>query len=243
MPSELQPLPPLQTSLNKAVLAAASNAGSSLNAEYDKLLAPDAAAPAPPVYAARLSGLLKNLASASGAVAESIKARKALAQELQKLLDANQATLKTEEAQVEDLEAKKATAEAKKRKVEDEILKGLPSDTANVALEGQGGGNAERNAADEDDDRPQMEALTPPPVESFTPLDQSPAGRNGGEPAETAFHTQIPAARPSDGGNHDGGMFKKRKLDSGKPELMSVDAMADLDDDVAELLRSEGGGR
>lgn len=241
--------------MNKASLATASTAGASLTAEYDKLLAPDATLPSPPVYAARLSGLLKNLASASGAVAQSIKARQALIQNLQKLLVANQASLTDDQALLEVVETKKGTAEAQKQRVEDDILKGWPADTGNVATDADVAGR-ERSASgipggddDEDDhSRPQMEELTPPPVESFTPEPSPPRLQADLVTPRDGTYGRPVVSRPfeSGGGLGDGGsVFKKRKLDGGDPLLGGaggVDAMADLDDDVAELLRSEGAG-
>ena len=228
VPPELAPLLPLQTKANKAHLST-SSVTASLSSEYDRLLFSSENLPPPPVYAARLSGLLKNLATASGAVAEGIKARQALISGLDDLLKTNQKKLAEEEAQRDALEVKKMGAEAKKREVEDEILRGQ---TAHVAID-DGAANAP-----EDDDRPQMEALTPPPVESLTPPDPSPVGGSA-----TAMDSVMGSNRLFEHSPPVDGAAKRRKLDNGGPaELMAGDAMADLDDDVAELLRAEGRG-
>jgi regulator of Ty1 transposition protein 103 len=123
-------------------------------AEYDKQSNPAAPIPTAPVHAARLSALLKTLANAEGAVAESIKARRALVEGLEKIFTRNKEQLAKEEAQLADINSKKITTEAKKREVEDGILRGLA------------------NNDDLEPERPDAEPLTPPmpPVESITPI-------------------------------------------------------------------------
>jgi len=115
--------------------------------------------PTPPVHAARLSALLKTLANAEGAVAESIKARKALVEGLEKILSKNKEELVKEESQLQDINSKKSNVEALKREIEDRILRGIAAHDLN------GGSELEP-------ERPDAEPLTPPmpPVESITPV-------------------------------------------------------------------------
>lgn len=262
---EIQPLVPLQIAVSKAV-ASTTGLAATANSEYDKLTDPSKTIPSPPVHAARLSALLKSLASAEGAVSESIKARRALVEGLEKLLETNRTTLAAEEPQHSELVSRKASAEAKKREVEDGIMRGLSAEsspiTPNTHTNGKG---TPQEPSKTEPERPDIEELTPPPVETLTPPKPLP---------QTPFQTSPPSTLPSQlpqftssmpqaslagsdllsslsmppvrlyagsPGSAGGGMAKKRKLDDegfGGGE----DAMADLDDDVAELLRAESGG-
>jgi regulator of Ty1 transposition protein 103 len=130
VPPELLPVAPLATSLQKADLIA-KPAVSAANQDYEKLTNPNAAIPSPPMHAAGLASLVKKLAVAEGAVAESIKARQALVAGLEKLLDTNRAKLYQEEAQAVDLRTRKDAIESRKRKVEEAILKGLSAAETN----------------------------------------------------------------------------------------------------------------
>lgn len=97
--------------------------------EYDRLTNPAVQAPPPPVHAARLSGLLKSLASAEGAVAESIKARRALIGSLDKMLEKNREMLQVEEGEESEIASRKTLIETKKREVEDGIMRGLAEES------------------------------------------------------------------------------------------------------------------
>jgi regulator of Ty1 transposition protein 103 len=127
------------------------------NAEYDKQADPNTPIPTPPVHAARLAALLKSLATAEGAVADSIKARKVLVEGLTKLLEQNKEALSTEESQLYDINARKTEIGAKRQEVEEAIMRGLTESNGDPGLEPQ---------------RPEAEPLTPPmqPVESVTPI-------------------------------------------------------------------------
>lgn len=111
--------------------------------------------PTHPVLAARLSALVKTLASAQDAVAESLKARTKLIEGLEKLLDTHRTERSKEEKQQQDLSAKRQAMSKRRQEVEDAIMRGLETETA---------------AADVD--RPEVESFTPPPddvEESHTP--------------------------------------------------------------------------
>jgi regulator of Ty1 transposition protein 103 len=124
--------------------------------------------PSPPMHAAGLAALVKKLAVAEGAVTESIKARQALVAGLEKLLETNKVKLQHEEAQVLDLRTRKDAIESRKRKVEEAILKGLSAaETNEISAAAPLPAATTSPAAQE---RPQMEELTPPPMESFTPV-------------------------------------------------------------------------
>jgi regulator of Ty1 transposition protein 103 len=166
VPSELTPIAPLATSVNKADLTA-KPAVATANQEYEKIANPNYTIPSAPVHAAGLSTLVKKLAVAEGAVAESIKARQALIAGLEQLLATNKSKLEQDQDQVADLKTRKDAIESRKREVEEAILQGLsavetnrisaaPLPVATTSPSGQ--------------DRPQVEELTPPPMESFTPV-------------------------------------------------------------------------
>jgi regulator of Ty1 transposition protein 103 len=136
------------------------------NQDYEKLTNPNAAILSPPMHAASLAALVKKLAVAEGAVAESIKAREALVAGLEKLLDATREKLVQDEAQVSDLRTRKDAIESRKREVEAAILKGLSAAETNKISAAPLPVAATPPSAQE---RPQVEELTPPPMESFTP--------------------------------------------------------------------------
>lgn len=270
-PSEIEPLVPLQIAVSKAA-ATTLSAVPTADSEYDKLTDQSKPTPTPPVHAARLSALLKNLANAEGAVSESIKARRRLIAGLESIIETNRAALVSEEAQKETLMTRKNVIEAKKRDVEDGIMRGLSAPSTPVVAHGSPISDPRTNGrvmspndnASVEPERPDVEELTPPPPESRTPAG-SPVTAT---PAALLTHVQptpsphhAPIAPPTAGadllsslsmppvrhypgtpGSAGGGMAKKRKVDDDYPDFGSgEDAMADLDDDVAELLRAESG--
>ena len=172
VPPELAPVAPLATSLQKADINA-KPATTAASQEYDKLISPSYVVPSPPMHAAGLSALVKKLATAEGAVAESIKARQALITGLEKLLQTNRAKLSADQDAITDLTARKVAIEGRKREVEEGILKGLTGaeaqaiSAAPLAVSPGPRSNLKQDSAPPV--RPDMEELTPPPMESFTP--------------------------------------------------------------------------
>ncbi|KAI5196213.1 DUF618-domain-containing protein [Aureobasidium subglaciale] len=166
VPPELQPLAQPQTTLTRSS-AAAQPLLETANTEFAKLTDPNTPVPSPPVHAARLSSLLKTLASAEGAVNESLKARAELVAGLEKLLEANRSKLVQEEKTHSELSTRRATIEAKKKDVEDGIMRGLSAD-ASAAVSSGASANP---ASPGHDGSPEVESFTPPPpdVENFTP--------------------------------------------------------------------------
>ncbi|KAJ9645796.1 hypothetical protein H2199_002836 [Coniosporium tulheliwenetii] len=165
-PQELQPLVQAQNALAKAELAS-KPAVASAKAEFHKLTDPTTPLPTPPVHAARLSALLKGLANAEGAVAETLKARRELLSGLETLINTHRAALAEDAAQAAELAARRENVEARKRDVEDGIMRGLSETTPADAT-------PEAGAVVEEPERPDIEALTPPPVESLTPIGTPP---------------------------------------------------------------------
>ena len=162
VPAELKPVAPLATSVEKADLTS-KPAVATANQEYEKVTNPNYTIPSAPVHAAGLSTLVKKLAVAEGAVAESIKARQALIAGLESLLANNKSKLEQDQGQATDLKTRRDAIESRKRQVEDAILQGLS------AIETNRISAAPLPITASAQDRPQIEELTPPPMESFTP--------------------------------------------------------------------------
>jgi len=188
LPPLLVPLGKHAGAIEKAELTG-KNTIITAQSEYVKMTDPEAAVPTPPVYAARLSGLLKNLANAESAVSECVRARTSLITELEQLLQKQRAALEVEEPQLQDLTSKKLAIEAKKREVEDGIMRGLSAESTPGSFD--------------DPPRPEVERFTPPPmqpetVESITPpgsppkFEPEPAGTNGTIAPAMAEIPQLP---------------------------------------------------
>jgi len=85
------------------------------------------------------------------------------------MLEAHRSSLATDQAQVRELHTRKIAIETRKRDVEDAIMRGLSAaDTA--ARVTPIPSRSTSTTLDADPLRPQAEELTPPPVESFTPI-------------------------------------------------------------------------
>lgn len=179
VPAELDGIAKSQAAVAKAE-ATLKPAVNTANTEFAKLVDPNTPLPTPPVHAARLSALMRNLASAQGAVEASINARKELLAGLEKLVESNRGKLLEDEATASDLATRKENIENKKREVEDGIMRGLsnPSspnaltpteDFPDSAVETNGIVNGHDDATGPA--APEAEGFTPPPpdVESFTP--------------------------------------------------------------------------
>ena len=260
IPSELAPLVAPQQTLSKLVLSTKT----SLNAasqDYDKLTDPNATVPSAPVHAARLNGLLKTLANAEGAVAESIKARSLLIEGLEKILETNRDALKAEEKQLSELTTRKTEIDNKKKDVEDSIMRGFASNsnpsTPAGPVDGSPGQQHSPVTPGAEPDRPEVEALTPPgypqppATEPVPEFDLSPSnGNNGASHIERSPVPRAPSAgldllsslstsyvRPPSATG--AGSAKKRKLNDEFPDLGGDDG---LDADVAEMLRRDSGG-
>lgn len=261
LPSELRELMIPQQAVSKQLLPVKSSL-STANTEYDKLTDPKNPLPAPPVYAAKLSGLLKHLANAENAVAQSVKARKELVAALEKILHSNRTALGADEAQHKQLSARKAEIEIKRQEVELEIIRGMggPEGTSDSPHDA-GGPLASPIGNDfNEPDRPEMEALTPPPAtdDDHDFYDNSPGQQNMQNGEQThAPEDQQQAAYPTAASGIEmlsnlasqyqsvpvavNGSNKRRRVDSGDdfPDLGGDDG---IDADVAEMLRKDSHG-
>ena len=199
-------------------------------------MSPDASIPSAPVYAARLNGLLKVLANAEGAVSQCVKARRTMVEELQKILETNTTALAAEEQQLATVQQRKTEVDDKKREVEISIMQGLSND--DPVPSGSPNGQPETGA-----DHPEVEALTPPALEPEYPVVDEEVGapphaeETTGAQMETLNELVSHHRSISTGTN---GSSKKRKLANTDdfPDLGKDDV---IDDDVAEMLRNDGG--
>ena len=180
--------------------------------------------PAPPVFAARLSQLLKTLDTAHTAVQDAISARSELIKNLELLLDTNKSALAGEQSQLNDLAAKRQKTDDKKREVENKILSGL--DNSNGSNSNKTG-NEDQSEITRQYDRPVVEALTPPPMDEFEDLPQQGATPPGGEYPQYAGPDLFSTLSALNGGG------RKREVE------VEMGGMEELDSDVADMLRSE----
>jgi regulator of Ty1 transposition protein 103 len=248
VPSEITPLVAPQQTVSKLALSTKTSVNAA-NQEYDRITDPNTSTPSAPVHAARLNGLLKTLANAEGAVAESIKARKILIEGLEKILNNNRSALAADESSLVEISGRRDAIEAKKRDVEDSIMRGFATNSpVTPANEGTPGQNDASTTPTGEPDAPEFEALTPPAYEAISPQ-SPPQNQLSFEEAVPAQQSTAPATAGSDllaslSGSYQGsrqesnGSIKKRKLNDDFPEL-GGDAMDGIDDDVMAMLQSE----
>lgn len=160
----------------KATVAAADQ-------EYEKQTDPSNPVPSAPVYAARLNGLLTTLAGAESKLSECVRARELLVSGLEKLLETSRAALEKDQEVAIQLGKRKREIEAKKQQVEMGIMQALGS-TDNNGSPVEGGSAS----PPPEPNRPEMEALTPPAVEAFTPPEHT------NDPSEQVGTVQEPDA-------------------------------------------------
>ncbi|ROV91481.1 hypothetical protein VSDG_07172 [Cytospora chrysosperma] len=231
VPSELMPLVTPAQNVTKLALSIKAKT-TAAEQDYSKNTDPNQPTPSAPVYAARLNGLLKTLATAEGAVAECVKARKELIGALERLLDTNKASLEAEEKQLAELEGRKAAIDQKKQDVEMAIMRGL-ADQDPSNRDGQSASPVP------EPDRPEIEALTPPPIDEsdrYEPeFDAAPAQQpTSGLDALSSLASQYSAVPVSTNGAN--GANKKRKIDSGDeiPDLGNDGIDPDIDDMIRQ---------
>lgn len=232
--------------------------------DYDKLTDPNAVTPSAPVHAARLNGLLKTLANAEGAVKESMKTRHELIQGLEQLLKSQMDRLTAEENELTRLSSRRTEIDAKKREVEDTIMRGFAtnSNPSTPAADGTPAQSHSPTTPRQEPDRPEIEALTPPTQSPITPNhdpEPQPSFASGGIPVHATQspaqpHSISPPSAATAGSdllaslsgsykqassNGSGSSAKKRKLNTAADDFPDLggDAMDDIDDDVAAMLR------
>lgn len=212
---------------------------SSADQEYEKQMDPNAAVPSAPVYAARLNGLLRTLASAESAVAECVKARESLASGLEKMVDANRAALESDRSASAQLTGRKDEIEEKKQQVEVAIMRALgPADSNNGLLDGNSASSAP------EPDRPEIEALTPPTTE------MEPADLADGQTAPETSPPKPPdalglEASPSTELQQNSapiqvnGSNKRRRIDDDSGGYSAVDGDDGIEVEVSDILKDD----
>ena len=156
VPKELESLIPLQTAATKAEFTNRPLVESATD-EYTKVTDQSIPQPSAPVHAANLSSLIKKLAAAEAGLEDIVKARKALVTDLKRRTEAAESALSQDETLVLELSVQRTTAETNKRDVEDSILRGLTTTPITY----------DEDLAD--DNRPDVEELTPEPDEMPAP--------------------------------------------------------------------------
>lgn len=254
IPPELAALVAPQQAIAKATQSTKGSLNSA-NTDYDKLTDPTTTNAPLPVQAARLSGLLKTLANAEGAVTQCIRARKDLLKELEKIVTTTREAIDADEKQMMTLSGRRTEVEQKRQAVETAIIGGL-STTEDLSPQGH-------NSASPvpEPDRPQVEALTPPQVQDhdddfYGNSSTGPVAQNGqGVPihnAPTTANSQpgFSASAPdlemlSNLASHYQAVplngNKKRKIDS-SGEIPDLGGDDGIDADVQEMLRKDSQG-
>ncbi|KAI1001400.1 hypothetical protein K3495_g6798 [Podosphaera aphanis] len=255
VPKELVPLVAPQQVLSKLVLSTMTSTKAAAE-DYEKLTDRKSAVPSAPVHAARLNGLLKTLANAEGAVAESIKARKQLIDGLVKILDTNRTALAEEEIQILEISARKTEIDNKKREVEEAIMRGFGSNSSPSSPKGEGSPVAYHSPVTPapEPDRPEVEPLSPPrfpqsAIESPIPgSNTNDIGFKSTPQPNVVINSQtigsdllssLSTAAPFNGAPSLGS-GKKRKLNPNDefPDL-GDDVMNELDEEVTAMLRQD----
>ncbi|KAJ2895201.1 UPF0400 protein [Zalerion maritima] len=244
MPTELVPLADALLMVAKSVVPSRSSIQESRE-NYDKVTDPNAETPAPPVHAARLNGLLRNLSTAEAAIQNSIKARKSLVDNIESILESARRDLASEQKNLDEVQTRKTEVDAKKQEVEVDIMRNL---AANDKPKSPDEPPEPAKLMPPELDRPAVEALTPPPGTESGPF-KPPVP----EPVQSPQTVKEPQAPEAPGIEllsnvasqyqsvpvHTNGSNKRRKVESGDDEFPDLGADDGIDADVAEMLRKE----
>ncbi|RPB02122.1 DUF618-domain-containing protein [Choiromyces venosus 120613-1] len=208
--------------------SSATIAVGSANSEYQKQFDTETL-PVPPVYAARLSSLLKTLDSAHIAVKGAIEARETHIRNLERLLSQSKTALENDKNTLKDIVTKRQKTETTKQEVEMMILKGM-DEPQNNQTNGSNGGEGAAGSSTEHDaaspKSPEVEALTPPGQPAYdTPTSSASTSMLPPQFHQGASELLASLAAPLSG-------VKRDKRD--EPEVFEG-----LDDDVADMFRNE----
>lgn len=211
----------------------------SANQEYEKQVDVTVPVPSAPVYAARLNGLLKTLASAESAVAECVKARESLISGLEKMLDSNRAALESEKNTAFEFSTRKREIEDKKQQVEVAIMRALgPADNNGSHAEGESG------SPPTELDRPEMEALTPPDMDDDfddtmpEPIENTDDSIMDVKPSEDISATEPPTTFTQSLPISTNGSNKRRRVNDGD-DFPDLGNDGEIDPEVAEMLKED----
>jgi regulator of Ty1 transposition protein 103 len=174
-PPEYQAILTLQATTTKSE-AQAQPAATKANTEYDKQIDLSTPVPTPlSMHASQLNSLFQTLANAEGAVAESIKARKALVAGVEKILAKNKEVLSKEEAQLLELNMRKTDIFSKMQAVEAEITRGVS-------------------------ERPDVESITPVGTPQVLAVSTTPGASGGGQAEALAEPVPLALEQVADNG-------------------------------------------
>ncbi|KAH8153115.1 uncharacterized protein LAJ45_02702 [Morchella importuna] len=224
----------LQTKLSSSTIAVGM-----ANTEYQKQFDTDTL-PVPPVYAARLSSLLKTLDNAHIAVKGAIEAREAHIRNLEKLLQASKKALEIEKDKFNDITEKRQKTESTKVEVEMMILRDM-EESKNNGGDGMDISHGNHTSTSPDDLKsPEIEALTPPHQISFEPPPPPSASEAHHQhsiapavpPEPHVFHQGASELLASLSAPLNGGGLKREKRED-------VNMFEGLDDDVADMFRND----
>jgi regulator of Ty1 transposition protein 103 len=208
-PPEYQAILTLQASATKAE-ALATPAAAKANTEYDKQIDPSNPTPTPlSMHASRLNALFQTLASAEGAVAESIKARKALVEGVEKILAKNKEVLAKEESQMLELNSRKTDMFSQMQAVEAEIMRGIA-------------------------ERPDIESITPIGTPKVLPVSNdinAPVGGQLGELAEPEAFALVQSINDGVQRNGNGNGFGDSDLNTNSPHSRERPTTVDTQDE------------
>lgn len=235
MPADFAPLVSAHQTVTKLSVPLKTTIASA-SQEYEKQIDVTVPVPSAPVYAARLNGLLKTLASAEIAVAECVKARESLISGLEKLLDSNRAALESEKNTASEFAARKREIEDKKQQVEVAIMRALgPAENNGSHAEGESGSPTTEL------DRPEMEALTPPGMDDDFDDTMPEPIENTEDNTDIKSSEDISAAEPSTTFTQSlpistNGSNKRRRVDDGD-DFPDLGNDGEIDPEVAEMLK------
>jgi regulator of Ty1 transposition protein 103 len=234
IPLEFVPLLKTHRDINEKTSSVTITTGSA-NTEFQKQFDTEHL-PAPPVYAARLSSLLKTLDSADNAVKGAIESRKAHIRNIERLLEQSKAALAKDEGTVAALAEKKKRTEETKLSVENLILEGME--------ENNSGGDGDRTPGDNTPDdfkSPEIEALTPPAQIQYEPPDPPSASEIH------HIHSIAPAAPPQPSEFHAGASELLASLSAPlhngaghKRATVDENMFEGIDEDLVDMFKNEG---
>ncbi|KAA8907351.1 RNA polymerase II-binding domain-containing protein [Sphaerosporella brunnea] len=207
------------------------------NTEYQKQFDTEHL-PAPPVYAARLSALLKTLDTADSAIKGAIEARKAHIRNIERLLEQSKTALAKDEQTAAELQKKKEKTESTKESVENLIMKDLEESNGN----GNGGGDGTPGDKTPDLKSPEIEALTPPAQILHEPEPPTPASELHHR------HSIAPAAPPYPPDFHAGASELLASLSAPlhnagglkRTQVEDTNMFEGIDEDLVNMFKNEG---
>ncbi|KAI5779690.1 RNA polymerase II-binding domain-containing protein [Geopyxis carbonaria] len=236
VPLELVPIMKTHKDLAEKASSVTISTGTA-NTEFQKQFDTENLPP-PPVYAARLSSLLKTLDTADHAIKGAIEARKAHIRNIERLLEQSRTALVKDENTAHDIQNKKSRTEQTKNDVENMIVNTM-DDNSNGDGCGQSGGIDSKSP--DEIKSPEIEALTPPaqivfepePPVSASALHHQHSLAPGVPPQPPEFHSGASELLASlSGPLHNGGGLKRAKDEDSN-------MFEGIDEDLINIFKNE----